>query len=185
MRHLKSIYLFLFLQLQMSTNELHGQQLPLQTFSLAGDHFVANHLDGLRLDWRLDFGLTSINLDRSYSYQFTAGFLQPTIHRFADDMIWKKYNPSIEIKNTFSRDAIVLFSKEPDLVLFGFKIFNLHGQLLARDQTKFKSSYAGRSININAMASGVYIMQVFYLPEQMAFDINTNYWVKIIKFIKP
>jgi len=185
MRHLKLIYFFLLLQLQMSTNGLHGQQLPLQTFSLAGDHFVATHLVGLQLDWRLDFGLTSINLDKSNSYQFTAGFLQPTINRFTNDGIWKKDNSSIELKNTFSRNIIVLYSKEPDLVLFGFKIFNLHGQLLVRDQTKFKSSYAGRSININAMASGVYIMQVFYLPEQMAFDINTNYWTKTLKFIKP
>jgi hypothetical protein len=35
------------------------------------------------------------------------------------------------------------------------------------------------------MNSGIYIMQVFYLPEYMMFDHNTNYWVKTIKFIKP
>jgi hypothetical protein len=184
MRYNKSIYVFLLLQLQLSTNGLHGQQMPLQTFSLAGDHYVAAHLDGLQLDWRLDLGLTSINLDKSNSYQFTAGFLQPTINRFTNDGIWEKDNPSIELKNTFNRNVIVLYSKEPDLVLFGFKIFNLHGQLLALDQNKYKSSYAGRSINIHAMASGVYIMQVFYLPEQMAFDINTIYWMKTLKFIK-
>jgi hypothetical protein len=100
-------------------------------------------------------------------------------------MIWKKYNPSIEIKNTFSRDAIVLFSKEPDLILFGFKIFNLQGQVLVSDQTKYRSSYTGRSINMNAMNSGIYIMQVYYLPEYMMLDLNRNYWVKTIKFIKP
>jgi hypothetical protein len=184
MRHLKSFYVFLFLQLQISTNGLYGQQLPLQTFSLGADHFEAVDLDGLQMDWRLDLGPTSMMLDQSKSYQFTSGFLQPTINRFTNDEIWEKVNPSIELKNTFSRNVIVLFSKEPDLVLLGFKIFNLNGQVLVSDQTKFRSSYAGRSININAMASGVYIMQVFYLPEQMALDINTNYWMKTLKFIK-
>ncbi len=184
MRHLKSIYIFLLLQLQLFTHSLHGQQLPLQVFSLAAGHFVAAHVDGLQMDWRLDFGLTSMTLDQSNSYQFTAGFLQPTINRFTNDGIWKNYNPSIEIKNTFSGDAMMLFSKEPDLILFGFIIFNVQGQVLVRDQIKYRSSYAGRLINMNVMNSGVYIIQVFYLPEYMMFDGNKNYWVKTIKFIK-
>jgi hypothetical protein len=168
------------LQLQFLTHSLHGQQLPLQAFSLAADH-----VDGLQMDWRLDLGLTAMTLDQSNSYQFTAGFLQPTINRFTNDGIWKNYNPSIEIKNAFSGDAMMLFSKEPDLILFGFIIFNLQGQVLVRDQIKYRSSYAGRSISMNAMKSGIYIMQVFYLPEYMMFDSNKNYWVKTIKFIKP
>ena len=180
MRHFKSIYILFVLQLQFLTHSLHGQQLPLQAFSLAADH-----VDGLQMDWRLDLGLTAMTLDQSNSYQFTAGFLQPTINRFTNDGIWKNYNPSIEIKNTFSGDAMMLFSKEPDLILFGFKIFNLQGQVLVRDQTKYRSSYAGRSINMNAMNSGIYIMQVFYLPEYMMLDGNANYWIKTIKFIKP
>jgi hypothetical protein len=53
------------------------------------------------------------------------------------------------------------------------------------DQTKYRSSYTGRSINMNAMNSGIYIMQVYYLPEYMMLDLNRNYWVKTIKFIKP
>ena len=185
MRHLKSIYIFLLLQLQLFTHSLHGQQLPLQAFSLAAGHFVATHVDGLQMDWRLDLGLTSIPLNQSNTYFFSAGFLQPTINRFANDVIWEKYNPSIEIKNIFSGDAMMLFSKEPDLILFGFKIFNLQGQVLVIDQTKYRSSYAGRSISMNAMNSGVYIIQVFYLPEYMMFDGNKNYWVKTIKIIKP
>jgi hypothetical protein len=183
MPHFKSFYIFTVLQL--SGNSLYGQQLPLQTFSLAADHFVVAHVDGLQMDWRLDLGLTNLLLDQSSTYHFTAGFLQPTMNRFANDGIGEQYNPSIEIKNTFPRDAIVLFSKEPDLILFGFKIFNLQGQVLVSDQTKYRSSYAGRSINMNAMNSGIYIMQVFYLPESMMFDGNKNYWVKTIKFIKP
>jgi hypothetical protein len=35
------------------------------------------------------------------------------------------------------------------------------------------------------MSSGVYIMQVYYLPELMTVDHNINYWMKTIKFIKP
>ncbi len=185
MRHLKSIYIFLLLQLQLFTHSLHGQQLPLQAFSLAADHFVAAQLDGLQMDWRLDIGLTAIPLNQSNAYYFSAGFLHPTVNRFANDLIWEKCNPSIEIKNTFPGDAIVLFSKEPDLILFGYKIMNLHGQVLLRDQTKYRSSYAGRSVNMNAMNSGIYIMQVFYLPEYMMLDGNANYWIKTIKFIKP
>jgi hypothetical protein len=185
MPHLKSIHIFLVLQLQLLTHSLHGQQLPLQAFSLAADHFVAAHVDGLQMDWRLDLGLTAIPLEHSNAYFFSAGFLQPTMNRFANDGIREQYNPSIEIKNTFPGDAIVLFSKEPDLILFGFKIFNLQGQVLVRDQTKYRSSYTGRSINMNAMNSGIYIMQVFYLPEYMMLDGNANYWIKTIKFIKP
>ena len=185
MRPLKSISFCYLIVLQLFIIQLHGQQLPFQAFSLAADHFVAAHVDGLQIDWRLDLGLTAMTLEHSNAYIFSAGFLQPTINRFADDMIWKKYNPSIEIKNTFSRDAIVLFSKEPDLILFGFKIFNLQGQVLVSDQTKYRSSYTGRSINMNAMNSGIYIMQVYYLPEYMMLDPNRNYWIKTIKFIKP
>jgi hypothetical protein len=159
--------------------------LPLQAFSLAAGHVDGLQMDALQMDWRLDLGLTAMTLDQSNSYQFTAGFLQPTINRFTNDGIWKNYNPSIEIKNTFSGDAMMLFSKEPDLILFGFIIFNVQGQVLVRDQIKYRSSYAGRSISMNAMNSGFYIMQVFYLPEYMMFDGNKNYWVKTIKFIKP
>jgi len=185
MRHLKSIYIFLLLQLKMSTNGLHGQQLPLQTFSLAADGFVSSSVDGLQIDWRLDLGPTSMMLVQSNSYQFTVGFLQPTINRFSSVELEGKYNPSIELRTSIRGDAMLLFSKEPDLVLFGYTIYNLQGQVIMIDSIKYRSGYAGRSININAMASGVYIMQIFYLPEQMAFDINTNYWMKALKFIKP
>ena len=185
MSHLKSIYFYFLLLLQLLVAQLYGQQLPLKTFSLASYSFVSSNVDGLQVDWRLDLGLTNMLLNQSNSYHFTAGFLQPTMNRFANDGIWGKYNPSIELKNTFSGDAIVLFSKEPDLILFGYKIMNLHGQVIASDQTTFRSGYVGRSIDMNTMNSGIYIMQVFYLPEYMMFDQNTNYWVKYLKFIKP
>ena len=185
MRHFKSISFYFFIVLQLLMMQLHGQQLPFQSFSLAGDYYVPTNVDGIQMDWRLDIGPTAMTLEHSNAYFFSAGFLQPTINRFGNDLIREKYNPSIEIKNTFPGDAIILFSKEPDLILFGFKIFNLQGQVLVSDQTKYRSSYAGRSINMNAMNSGIYIMQVFYLPEYMMFDHNTNYWVKTIKFIKP
>jgi hypothetical protein len=185
MRHHISVYVFLLMLPQLVYTPSNAQHLPLQTFSLASNNFVATQVDGLQVDWRLDLGLTSILLDQSSNYHFSAGFLQPTVNRFANDGGWGKYNPSIEIKNTFSGDAMILFSKEPDLILFGFKIFNLQGQVLVNDQTKYRSSYAGRSINMNAMNSGIYIMQVFYLPEYMMFNGNNNYWVKTIKFIKP
>ena len=100
-------------------------------------------------------------------------------------MIWKKYNPSIEIKNVFPGNSILLFSKEPDLIFFGYTIYNLHGQVILSDPTKYRSGYAGRYIDLNRLSSGVYIMQVFFLPEFLSFDNKTNYWMKHIKFIKP
>ena len=184
MLYFKSIYGCFLVLFQLLVSQLYGQQLPLQTFSLAGDSFVQNQVDGLQIDWRLDLGLTTLSLDQANAYCFSAGFLQPTIDRFVKDGLWEKYNPSFEIKNTFRGDAIVLFSKEPDLILFGYKILNLHGQVIINDQTKYRSSYAGRYIDVNAMNSGVYIMQILYLPEHLTFDSKNNYWIKHIKFIK-
>jgi hypothetical protein len=185
MRYLKTIYILFLILLQLAFTPSYAQQLPLQTFSLAADHFMSTQVDGLQVDWRLDLGLTTLPLDQSNQYFFSAGFLQPSIHRFTKDGLEGKYNPSIELRTSVRGDAIVLYSKEPDLILFGFKIFNLQGQVLVSDQTKYRSSYTGRSINMNAMNSGIYIMQVYYLPEYMMLDLNRNYWVKTIKFIKP
>jgi hypothetical protein len=53
------------------------------------------------------------------------------------------------------------------------------------DPTKYRSGYAGRQIDINTLSSGLYIMQVFYLPEFLSFDNKNNYWMKYIKLIKP
>jgi hypothetical protein len=183
MPHLKSIHIFLVLQLL--THSLHGQQLPLQAFSLASDHFVTTGLDGLQVDWRLDLGLTAMALDQSNKYHFSAGFLQPSINRFTKDGLEGKYYPSIELRTSFRGDAIILFSKEPDLILFGYSIYNLHGQFILSDPTKYRSGYAGKKVEMNGLPSGVYIMQVFYLPESMMFDGNNNYSIKTIKFIKP
>jgi hypothetical protein len=185
MGHLKSIYFYFLILFQLLLAQLYGQQMPLQTFSLASYSFMSSNVDGLQMDWRLDLGLTNMSLDQSNSYHFTAGFLQPTIHRFANDEIWGKYNPSIELKNTFSGDGIILFSKEPDLILFGYKIMNVHGQVIASDQTTYRSGYLGRSIDISAMPGGVYLLQVLYLPESMTMDVKNNYGIKTIKFIKP
>jgi len=185
MRYFNPSKFLLLVLFQLTIPRLYGQVLPLQTFSLAAESFVSNQVDGLQIDWRLDLGLTAMPLRQSNAYYFSAGFLQPTINRFANEGLWEKYNPSIELKNTLRRDGIVLFSKEPDLILFGYNIFDLHGQVIKNDQTKYKSSYAGRAIQINGMASGVYIMQVMYLPEWMTFDHKNNYWTKTIKFILP
>lgn len=185
MRYLNSFYVFLLILLQLVYTPSHAQQLPLQAFSLASNSFVTTQIDGLQVDWRLDLGLTAIALNHSSSFHFSAGFLQPSINRFALDGFWEKYKPSIDLKNTIRGDAIILFSKEPDLILFGYTIFDLHGQVMLSDPTNYRSGYLGRSIYINAFPSGVYIMQVLYLPEFLTLDNKTNYWMKSIKFIKP
>ena len=164
---------------------MYGQALPLQTFSLAADHSVTTQADGLQVDWRLDLGLTTLPLDQSDRYHFSAGFLQPSINRFTKDGLEGKYNPSIELRTSVRGDAIVLYSKEPDLIFFDCKIYTLHGQVIVSDPTKYRSGYAGRPIDINKLSSGVYILQVFYVPELPGFDNKNNYWMKTIKFIKP
>mgnify|MGYP000282692316 CR=1 FL=1 len=185
MRHLHSNNFILLILFQLAIPRLYGQQLPLQIFSLASDHFVTNKLDGLQVDWRLDLGLTALALDQSNQYHFSAGFLQPSINRFTHDVLKGKYNPSIELRTSNRGDAIVLFSKEPDLIFFDCVVFNLYGQVILSDPTKYRSGYAGKKVDINALASGVYFMQVSYLPEFLTFDYKTNYWIKSIKFIKP
>ena len=65
MRHLHSNNFILLILFQLAIPRLYGQQLPLQIFSLASDHFVTSGLDGLQVDWRLDLGLTAMALDQS------------------------------------------------------------------------------------------------------------------------
>jgi hypothetical protein len=185
MLKLKSIHFFLVILFKLMPPQLNGQQLSLQTYSLAADQFVTKQLDGLQVDWRLDLGVTAMALDQSKQYHFSAGFLQPSVNRFTQDGLEGKYNPSIELRTSFSGNTIVVFSKEPDLIFFDCKIYNLHGQIVLSDPAKYRSSYIGRRIHINALASGVYIMQLYYLPEFLTFDNKTNYWTKSLKFIKP
>jgi len=184
MGHLKSIYFYFLILLQLFVAPLDGQVLPLQAFSLAANSYVSTNMDGLQMDWRLDLGLTSMLLDQSNSFRLTTGFLQPSVNRFTKDALEGKYHPSIELRTSFRGDAMILFSKEPDLILFGYSIYNLHGQVIISDLTKYRSSYAGKNVDMNGLSSGVYIMQVFYLPESMMFDGNNNYSIKTIKFIK-
>ena len=155
MRHLNSCKFLLLILFQLAIPLLYGQQLPLQTFSLAADHFVTTLADGLQVDWRLDLGLTTMALDQSNRYHFSAGFLQPSINRFTKDGLEEKYNPSIELRTSVRGDAMMLFSKEPDLILFGYTIYNLHGQVILSDPTKYRSGYAGRYIDMNRLSSGV------------------------------
>jgi hypothetical protein len=185
MRKLNSIHLCFVILYILIHPQLYGQQLPLKTFSLAADHFATTYMDGLQIDWRLDLGLTAMSLDQSSRYEFTAGFLQPSINRYSKEGLEEKYNPSIELRTSVRGDAIVLFSKEPDLILFGYTIYNLHGQVIMSDPTKYRSGYTGRQIDINTLSSGLYIMQVFYLHEFLSFDNKNNYWMKYIKLIKP
>lgn len=185
MRYFNS-YRFLLLNLfQLTISPMYGQDLPLQAFSLATDYFLSSKVEGFQMDWRLDLGLNAMLLNQSNQYHFTAGFLQPSINRFTKDGLEGKYNPSIELRTSVRGDAIVLYSKEPDLIFFNCKIYNLQGQVLISDPTKHRSGYAGRHIDMNRLSSGVYIMQVFFLPEFLSVDNKNNYWMKTIKFIKP
>ena len=185
MRYFNSCKFLLLILFQLVIPSLYGQALPLQTFSLAADHFVSTQVDGLQVDWRLDLGLTTMPLDQSNLYLFSAGFLQPSMNRFIKDGLEGKYNPNIELRTSVRGDAIVLYSKESDLIFFDCKIYNLQGQVLISDPTKYRSGYAGKYFDMNRLSSGIYIMQVFFLPEFLSVDNKNNYWMKTIKFIKP
>lgn len=185
MRYFNSFKFLLLILFQLVIPPLYGQALPLQTLSLAAGYYMPTNKNGLQIDWRIDIGLTTIALDQSNHYHFSAGFFQPIINRFARDGLEGKYNPSIELRTSVRGDAIVLYSKEPDLIFFDCKVYNLHGQVLISDPTKYRSGYTGRYIDMNRLSSGVYIIQVFFLPEFLTYDNKTNYWIKTIKFIKP
>jgi hypothetical protein len=46
MRHFMSIHFCFSILLQLFVTQLHGQQLPIQAFSLASNNFVAAQVDG-------------------------------------------------------------------------------------------------------------------------------------------
>ena len=102
MGHLKSIYFYFLILLQLFVAPLDGQVLSLQAFSLAANSYVSTNMDGLQMDWRLDLGLTSMLLGQSNSFSLTTGFLQPTVNRYANGGLSEKNNLSIELKNTFT-----------------------------------------------------------------------------------
>jgi len=185
MNFLKPISFLLIMILQLLSLDAHGQMNTLKSFCLAAESFVTDQREGIQIDWRLDLGVTEIALDKSHAYHFSAGFLQPNMNRFPMIDQWRKYNPSIELKYNYHGEAIVLVSTEPDLILYGFKIFDLRGQELIINQTKYMSSFLAKSIDMRPLASGVYMMQVFYLPELMTLDSKSTYWIKYLKFIKP
>ena len=113
MRYLNSCKFLLLILFELFVPPLYGQQLPIQTFSLAADHFVTTQVDGLQVDWRLDLGLTAIPLDKLNQYHFSAGFLQPSINRFSKNGLEEKYNPSIELRTLVRGDAICFIQKSP------------------------------------------------------------------------
>ena len=75
--------------------------------------------------------------------------------------------------------------KPPPVVVVEPSLAAAGAVVILSDPTKYRSGYAGRYIDLNRLSSGVYIMQVFFLPEFLSFDNKTNYWMKHIKFIKP
>lgn len=172
------------LLLHLLCNRLQAQYTHFQTFMLSADSFYPNQKEAIHLDWRLDLGITAIPLDLSPPYLFTAGFFQPITDRFLNSTPMKNDNSAINIRYNSNGYPILLFSTETDLMIYGYQVFDLQGNLVLKDQTKFASSYLAKPINISHLSNGVYIMLVFYLPESMATIDNQNYWIKNIKMIK-
>lgn len=174
----------LIIILHLLSGRLQAQYTHFQTFMLSADSFYPNQKEAIHLDWRLDLGITAIQLNLSPTYLFTAGFFQPITDRFLNSTPMKNDIPAIHIRYNYKGYPILLFSTETDLIIYGYQVFDLQGNLVLKDQTKFASSYLAKPINISPLSNGVYIMLVFYLPESMATIDNQNYWIKNIKIIK-
>lgn len=163
---------------------LHGQVSTFQSFTISGESFNLPNSNTNQYEWRLDLGLTSLELNQAKNYFFTAGMLQPNINRFNTITAWKRYDPAIQLLYPAPSNPIVLFSSAPDLIIFGFKIFDANGRLLKTDATKTASSFLMKRIELTGHTNGVYYVVVYYLPESIAVHPTNTYWSKTLKLLK-
>lgn len=176
-------FIIFFAATRFMAPALYGQVKVLESFTLSAGSFYSSRFDSMQVDWRLDLGLTAIQMNHAPSYLFTAGFFQPTIDRFTNNKIKEFYDPKIQLLYNDGGHKIFLFSNETDLVIYGFQIFDLYGRLVLKDQSKFASSYLRKSIDLTSLTTGVYFINIFYLPESNQV-LQNNYWTKSLKLMK-
>lgn len=161
-----------------------GQPNSLQSFTTAAGSFYSNQSDALEIDWRLDLGLTAIEMNQAPPYLFTAGFIQPVIHRFTNKNEYENYDPKIQLRYSDGGRHVLLLSTETDLVIYGFQIIDLSGRLVFQNQSRFASSYLRIPIDLTTLTRGLYLVSIFYLPESIFPIDNKQYWIKNIKLLK-
>lgn len=175
---------FLLAILVFNIHQLNAQDNVLQSITLAGGSFSDYEPGSFWIDWRLDLGCTAIEFNQSNAYFFTAGMFQPNVDRFSTLSAWKQYDPPIQLLYNESSRVVVLFSSAPDLIVYGFKIYNSNGRLLKTDATKAASSYLTKPIDLTGLSNGVYYMTVLYLPENIGLNQTNSYWIKTLKLLK-
>lgn len=163
---------------------LHGQINTFQSFTISAASFNPLKSNANQYEWRLDLGVTSLELNQTKAYFFTAGMLQPNINRFKTINAWKQYDPLIQLRYQAPNHAIVLFSSAPDLIIFGFKLFDSNGRLLKTNATKIASSYLAHPIDLTGYSNGIYYIIVYYLPESIYEQQTSNYWTKTLKLLR-
>lgn len=162
---------------------LKGQATSMQSFTIAAGSFYSNQIDALQIEWRLDLGLTALEMNNAPNYLFTPGFIQPIINRFTNKIEKDKYDPKIQLRYNHSGHKAFLFSNETDLMIYGFQIVDLHGRIIFKDQSMFASSYFNKPLELSNLSTGTYFVFVFYLPESIS-PIQNNYWMKSLKLLK-
>jgi hypothetical protein len=161
---------------------LNGQIIDRQSFTQSSGFLLMKPSYLMQLDWQLDLGITSIALNQSPNHFYTAGFIQPNIYRHQAHNKPVDFDPNIFIQYNEKSGSIVLLSNESDLIIYGFQVYNFVGAKILSIKTKIASSRLFLSTPLSSLASGVYFIQVYYLPENISSDFQ--FWIKTQKIIK-
>lgn len=165
-----------------SANTLNGQIIDRQSFTQSSSYLFIKQPNLIQIDWQLDIGITAIALNQSPDHFYTAGFIQPNIYRHQQNNKPNHFDPKILIRYNEKSESIVLSSNESDLIIYGFQVFNFLGAKIFSNKTIISSSQLFLSTPISNLSSGVYFIQVNYLPENISSDYQ--FWIKTQKIIK-
>lgn len=171
-----------FIVTNHSNSRVFGQSFAIQSFTQSADYYSSNNFNGFHLEWQLDLGMSTISLTQSPEYFFTTGFIQPSIYRHQHNTKPSEFEPKILIRYNENIQSVVLSSKESDLIIYGVHIFNFYGRFLFGIKTKIASSYLSMLIPISNQSSGIYFVQILYLPENISS--NQQFWIKTQKLFK-
>ncbi len=158
-----------------------GQSFALQSFTQSSTYFGISKHTIVQLDWQLDLGNSTIELNKAPGYFFTAGFIQPTIYRHQHNIKPIDYEPKILIHYNVLTQCIQLSAQESELIIYGVQVFNFSGALIYKCKTKISSSHLSIFIPLSNKSTGIYFIQVFYLPENIS-PINP-FWIKTQKIL--
>lgn len=160
------------------------QPIFIQSFSLAGGSYYAPTEAALWLDWRLDLGSTVMELNQSADYFFTAGLLQPNISKWTTKISWTNMDAAFEIRYPGAGNQVMLYGKEPDLILHEIKIFDSNGHMVMNEIVKITSSFLAKPLQVSNLSNGIYYVMISYSPERHAINAFDNKRIKILKLVK-